>query len=232
MLDASGHQLMVHPIPPRIARTIAITEPPKRRISAVVKMVFAVKSIANVRARAPALGGALQPPEKMFEARGFRACDGHDPEGNIIQFREIAGAPVRRPAQKKSRKGDVDHAVLRDVALALPDVKASSTMRGITFKARGKLLACKATHRSAEPDSLVVRVDPADRDRLLVAEPQTYYLTPHYLSIQWCWCGCRSSTARHCSHCSKRRGDLSRASGLPADAKPPSTRRSPRCFGT
>jgi hypothetical protein len=23
--------------------------------------------------------------------RGFRACDGHDPEGNVIQLREIAG---------------------------------------------------------------------------------------------------------------------------------------------
>jgi hypothetical protein len=26
--------------------------------------------------------------EKEFEARGFRACDGYDPEGNVVQLRE------------------------------------------------------------------------------------------------------------------------------------------------
>jgi hypothetical protein len=29
-------------------------------------------------------------PRVWFEARGFRACDGHDPEGNVVQFREVA----------------------------------------------------------------------------------------------------------------------------------------------
>lgn len=28
----------------------------------------------------------------------------------------------------------------------------------------------------------MVRVDTEDRDRLIVAEPKTYYLTPHYLT--------------------------------------------------
>jgi hypothetical protein len=182
VLDAPDHQLILHPLPPSIARAIVITEPPKRRTGTAVKLVFAVKSIADARARAPALGGALHPPEGMFEARGFRACDGHDPEGNVIQFREIADAPAKAAAQKRSRKGSVDYEAVHDVAMALPDVAASATLRGTTFKARGKLLACKATHRSAEPQSLVVRVAPEDRDRLIVAEPQSYYVTPHYLS--------------------------------------------------
>jgi hypothetical protein len=40
-------------------------------------------------------GGELNPPDKEFAARGFRACDGHDPEGNVLQLREIAGRSER-----------------------------------------------------------------------------------------------------------------------------------------
>lgn len=41
-------------------------------------------------------------------------------------------------------------------------------------------MAALATHQSAEPDSLVVRMDPADREALLEDAPDTYYLTEHY----------------------------------------------------
>jgi hypothetical protein len=87
-------------------------------------------------------------------------------------------------ARKTSRKGGVDYATVRELALALPDVKDSSKLRGISFKARGKLLACKAVHRSAEPESLLVRVGASERDRLIAAQPQTYYVTSHYLAYE------------------------------------------------
>ena len=90
----------------------------------------------------------------------------------------------RRPAKaqnRTSRRGGVDYATVRELALALPDVIDSSTLRGIGFKARGKLLACKAIHRSAEPETLMVRVDMAERERLIAADPAVFYLTPHYL---------------------------------------------------
>ncbi len=48
------------------------------------------------------------------------------------------------------------------------------------LKLRGKLLACMASHQSAEPNTLVVRLDFEDRDALLADDPQTYYLKPHY----------------------------------------------------
>ena len=44
--------------------------------------------------------------------------------------------------------------------------------------------ACKAIHRSAEPESLVVRVGSRERDRLIAAAPGIYYLTPHYLDFE------------------------------------------------
>jgi hypothetical protein len=84
--------------------------------------------------------------------------------------------------RKASRKAGVDSATLRELALGLPDVVDSSALRGVAFKVRGRLLACKAIHRSAEPETLVVRVGAADRDRLIAAAPHHYYLTAHYLT--------------------------------------------------
>ena len=55
-----------------------------------VKLCLPVQSIAAARAKAAALGGALQPSAKEWQARGLRACDGHDPEGNVWQVRESA----------------------------------------------------------------------------------------------------------------------------------------------
>ena len=48
------------------------------------------------------------------------------------------------------------------------------------LKVRGKLLACIAINKAAEPNSLVVRVDFDQRAELLETDPQTYYLKDHY----------------------------------------------------
>ena len=42
-------------------------------------------------ALADGLGGLVDPPEREWTAGGLRACDGHDPEGNVLQLREPAG---------------------------------------------------------------------------------------------------------------------------------------------
>jgi hypothetical protein len=48
-----------------------------------------VGSLAKARDMAPLLGGYLFPPEKEFTSRRFRACNACDPEGNVVQFREL-----------------------------------------------------------------------------------------------------------------------------------------------
>lgn len=48
------------------------------------------------------------------------------------------------------------------------------------LKVRGKLLACMASHRSAEPDTLVVSIGFDARDALIADDPRTYYVKPHY----------------------------------------------------
>jgi len=69
---------------------------------------------------------------------------------------------------------------VRKMGLALPDVEESVTFGKSALKVRGKLLTCLASHKSGEPDTLVVRIDFEQRDGLLAEAPETYYLTDHY----------------------------------------------------
>jgi hypothetical protein len=78
-----------------------------------------------------------------------------------------------------ARKG-LDFAAVRAIALALPEVEEVASARGRGFKLRGKLLACQAIHSSAEDESWVVHIDTSVRAQLLAAEPDVYYVTPHY----------------------------------------------------
>jgi hypothetical protein len=70
---------------------------------------------------------------------------------------------------------------VREIALTLPDVVESTAYGVPALKVHGKLLACIPANRSAEPDSLVVRVDFDDRAELLAADPAVYYVTDHYV---------------------------------------------------
>ncbi|HUA21831.1 MAG TPA: MmcQ/YjbR family DNA-binding protein [Bryobacteraceae bacterium] len=69
---------------------------------------------------------------------------------------------------------------VREIGLALPDVEDSTMYGKLALKVRGKLLACLAIHKSAEPGSLVVRIDLDQRAGLLTDAPETYYVTDHY----------------------------------------------------
>jgi len=75
----------------------------------------------------------------------------------------------------------IDFDTVRKIGLALPGVEDSTAYRSPALKVRGKLLACIAAHRSAEPGSLVVSVDFDDRAELLAADPDVYYVTDHYV---------------------------------------------------
>ena len=78
----------------------------------------------------------------------------------------------------KPRGVDLD--VVKKIARTLPEVEEHTSARGTGFKVRGKILACEAVHASAEPGSLMVRIGSFERELLLGAEPETYYLTDHY----------------------------------------------------
>jgi hypothetical protein len=72
---------------------------------------------------------------------------------------------------------------VRTVGLALPDVEAMTKYDGSpVLKVGGAFMAGVATHRSAEPETLVVRVGVEEREWLLEDAPETYYVTDYYVS--------------------------------------------------
>jgi hypothetical protein len=85
-----------------------------------------------------------------------------------------------KPVLRKPTSTDSFDRVKR-VGLTLPGVEATIRYDGSpTLKAGGCFMAGLATHHSAEPDSLVVRMDPTDRQALLEDAPETYYVTDDY----------------------------------------------------
>src|ERR1700741_2021437 len=80
------------------------------------------------------------------------------------------------------RTSRINFDTVRKGGLTLPGVEESTAYGAPALKIRGKLLACVPTHRSAEPNSLAVRVVFDDRRDLLSAAPDVYYVTDHYLN--------------------------------------------------
>ena len=70
---------------------------------------------------------------------------------------------------------------VRRIGLSLPDVEATTKYDGSpVLKLGGCFMAGLANHRSAEPDTLVVRCSYAERERLLEDSAETYYVTDYY----------------------------------------------------
>ena len=72
--------------------------------------------------------------------------------------------------------------LVRKLVMTLPEVEESTIHDAPSWKLGGKLLTCPAIHKSAEANSLLVKVAPAERTQLLSTEPGTYYVTDHYRS--------------------------------------------------
>lgn len=70
---------------------------------------------------------------------------------------------------------------VRRLAADFPDAVEGTTYGSPAFKVGGKMFACMAIHRSAEPGSLAVRMSITERDIRIAMAPDKYYVTPHYL---------------------------------------------------
>jgi hypothetical protein len=68
----------------------------------------------------------------------------------------------------------------REIGTQLPDVKATADRRGVALRIGREILACTAIHKSAEPESLMVRLGFERRNALLAENPNAFYLTAHY----------------------------------------------------
>ncbi|HEY2346490.1 MAG TPA: VOC family protein [Xanthomonadaceae bacterium] len=68
-----------------------IASPPRRREQTPIKPSFLVDDFERVRAEAIAAGGDAKPLAAAWSWRGQLHLDGHDPEGNVVQFRRREG---------------------------------------------------------------------------------------------------------------------------------------------
>jgi hypothetical protein len=71
---------------------------------------------------------------------------------------------------------------VESIGCTLPDVEVTTAWGKPALKVRGKMFVCIASHTSAEPNTLVVMMDFADRDALVEEDPGTYYLKEHYVN--------------------------------------------------
>ncbi|WP_428939969.1 VOC family protein [Fontivita pretiosa] len=83
VLASDVFELVIHALPTEPVNHATL---PGRE--SYVKPFFPVESLAETRKRAAAFGGQLSPASEEWSARGFRACEAIDPDGNPIQFRE------------------------------------------------------------------------------------------------------------------------------------------------
>jgi hypothetical protein len=98
-------------------------------------------------------------------------------------------AVTRRPVKRTPRRQTHGRQAPRAGAFApveaigrtLPDVEVTTAWGKPALKVRGRMFVCIASYQSAEPDTLVVRMDIADRDALIEDDPDTYYLKDHYV---------------------------------------------------
>jgi len=70
---------------------------------------------------------------------------------------------------------------VESIGRTLPDVEVTTAWGQPALKVRGRMFACLASHKSAEPGTLVVMMDVADRDLLVEEDPGRYYLKDHYV---------------------------------------------------
>ena len=73
-------------------------------------------------------------------------------------------------------------ASVRQMGLELSGAEEGTAYGSPALKVRGKWFAVIPTNRSAEPRSVAFRISFRDRDELIAADPETFYLKDHYVS--------------------------------------------------
>ena len=94
VIEAEDFLLVIHAVPPAAAATLEISAPPVLRENVPVKLFLPVRSLAQARLSTQQLGGGMKPADAEWSGPDFRACDGFEPEGNVVQFREVAREPA------------------------------------------------------------------------------------------------------------------------------------------
>jgi hypothetical protein len=90
---------------------------------------------------------------------------------------------MKNSSARKGRpqSSSVTYETARQIALALPGAEEGTSYGTPACKVVGKLFA--RLHQDGE--SLVIKVDFEEREQLMEAEPEKFYITDHYLNYPW-----------------------------------------------
>ena len=69
---------------------------------------------------------------------------------------------------------------VREIGLSLPGTEEGTAWGTPVLRVDGRIFAGIAIHKSAEPNSLIVHVNPAVRDEMIAEQPELYYTAAHY----------------------------------------------------
>jgi predicted enzyme related to lactoylglutathione lyase len=86
ILEAEGLQLILHALPPEWDAQVAVSDPPRMRSEAAIKLFFSVPSIAAAEAAMTAYEAGCWGP--TYSGPGFVVRNATDAEGNVFQMRE------------------------------------------------------------------------------------------------------------------------------------------------
>jgi hypothetical protein len=105
----------------------------------------------------------------------------HNPTaGRAFQLLRIGAAIVYLLIEVRTETASFK--AVRVLAREFPDLQESTMYGSPALKLGKRLVACVAIHRSAEPESLIVRTDFEQRAALIADDPETFYVTDHYVS--------------------------------------------------
>jgi hypothetical protein len=71
---------------------------------------------------------------------------------------------------------------VRRLARSIPGTEEGTAWGTPAIRVNGRILACMASHSSADPGSLLVMLPMDQREALLDDEPDIYYLKDHYVA--------------------------------------------------
>src|SRR6266550_2244836 len=83
--------------------------------------------------------------------------------------------------KRKTIAGGVTFDTVREIAQTLPGAEESTSYGTPAFKVKKKLFARQ--HQDGE--SLVIAVDFEEREEMMNAAPEKFYITDHYLNYPW-----------------------------------------------
>ncbi|HEV3484423.1 MAG TPA: hypothetical protein VG106_03375 [Vicinamibacterales bacterium] len=76
----------------------------------------------------------------------------------------------------------IDFDTVQQIGLELPGVQEGTKWGQRALTVGTRFLTCRAMHRSAEPESIVLVVGFEERAQLIAAHPETFYITDHYIN--------------------------------------------------